>query len=92
MKRDRLFRNRAAIQSCVGRLAPFLRKDPHPHIGERMEDIQKSYKKIGNPQNHEKGRVDDLAGIPGEDKDGSGDHDADDLHQAVKKKIAVETG
>jgi hypothetical protein len=56
-----------------------------------MKKVQDSDKKISDPQENKEGAVDDLARIPGQDKNRSGDHYADHLGQTVEEQITIQT-
>jgi hypothetical protein len=56
-----------------------------------MEKVKESDKKIGDPQDNKERVINDLAGIPGQDENASGDNNTDYLHQAMEKKKAIKT-
>jgi hypothetical protein len=57
-----------------------------------MQQIDAADEKVGDPDDHEIGIIDDLAGIPGQDKYAASDDNAEDLRQAVEKEVAVKIG
>ena len=57
-----------------------------------MQKIHSGHEKAGNAQEKQKVIVQKLPGIPGNKKNGTGDNNAENLGQAVKKKIVLNAG
>ena len=55
-----------------------------------MHEVEKPDEEVGNSQEIEIGISQMFPGIPGDDEDGKGNDDAEDLHQAVEEEIITE--
>ena len=64
-------------------------ENPHPFISQGVQQIDSPHKKVGNTYNHQVGVIDNVAGIPGQDKDTASDDQAEDFYQAVEKQEVV---
>ncbi|WP_370527296.1 hypothetical protein [Pedobacter sp. SYSU D00535] len=54
-----------------------------------MKQIQKTHEQIGNPYKVEVLVLNRLPGIPGNDKEGIGNNNRKQLHQSMKKQVAL---
>jgi hypothetical protein len=54
-----------------------------------VQQIDSPHKKVGNTYNHQVGVIDDVAEIPGQDKDTASDDQAEYFYQAVEKDVVV---
>lgn len=62
----------------------------HALVRQSMDEVQKRYKEIGNPDKEEIVIIQDLSGIPRNYENAPGDNDAEKLSKAMEQWIAVQ--
>ena len=67
-------------------------KNPHALVGQGVDQIQTAHEQITDAQEQKIVVIQDIARIPGDDKEGYRDDNAEKLGQAVKKEVAVKAG
>ncbi len=89
-KRDGIQETRCNPELC-GQIRPILGKYAHAVIGEGVEEVQPANEKKGNSEKSKEREIDDPAGIPGQNKNHSGNDHAHNLAQAVEEEVVVQS-
>jgi hypothetical protein len=65
-------------------------KDSHPFIGQEMKQVEDADEQVGDTDDQKRRIVQMMPGIPGDDENSRGNHDAEHFGKAVVEKIIGE--